>query len=212
VREGIEVIIEPGALAGTISVDYPNLTFQPEANFNGLTSVFLRLTDGFVTSAPFEVSFEVAPLDDPPSFGLLPNQTVSAFENLSQSVAAVDIDTPDLTHSAVGLPGWVNLDPATGLLSGTPTNSDIGEWTNIVVTASDGTTMVDSQPFSITTTFDPYVQISVEAPDGYRGPDIKDLNLVGCEALVLMAASNNLSTLEGILLSYDICTLEQNWH
>ena len=47
-------------------------------------------------------------------------------------------------------PSWANFDPVTGALTGTPGNSNVGAYTNIVISAVNGTGTVSLPPFSVT--------------------------------------------------------------
>jgi hypothetical protein len=51
---------------------------------------------------------------------------------------ANDPDGDQLTFSVQGLPGWAEFDSASGVLRGTPTSGDVGSYTNIVISVSDG--------------------------------------------------------------------------
>ena len=60
-----------------------------------------------------------------------------------------DVDVGDtLTLSAPTLPAWLSFDTGTGILSGTPTNAEVGTH-NVVLRVNDGTVDVD-QSFTIT--------------------------------------------------------------
>jgi uncharacterized repeat protein (TIGR03806 family) len=64
--------------------------------------------------------------------------------------SASDPDGNTLTFTATGLPGWLQLDSATGQLSGVPTAADEGFFNNLVLSVSDGTDSTSLAPFSIT--------------------------------------------------------------
>jgi len=55
-----------------------------------------------------------------------------------------------LTFSIRNQPAWATFDLATGVLSGTPTASDVGTFANIQISVSDGSGSVTLEPFSIT--------------------------------------------------------------
>ena len=63
------------------------------------------------------------------------------------------IDDPDagdsLTLAASTKPTWLSFNANTGVLSGTPTNNDVGSH-NVVLTATDSSGAVTSQSFTIT--------------------------------------------------------------
>ncbi|MFC1588798.1 FG-GAP-like repeat-containing protein [Pseudomonadota bacterium] len=51
-----------------------------------------------------------------------------------------------------GLPAWLTFDPATGVLTGVPSNDDYGTISNIVLTVSDGTEQANLPSFNINVT------------------------------------------------------------
>ena len=52
--------------------------------------------------------------------------------------AGNDADGDTLTFTATGLPGWATLDALTGRLSGSPSDTDVGQSADIVLSVSDG--------------------------------------------------------------------------
>jgi len=55
-----------------------------------------------------------------------------------------------LSFSVQNPPGWATFNPATGLLSGTPSSTQTGTYSGIVVSVSDGQASSALAPFSIT--------------------------------------------------------------
>lgn len=55
-----------------------------------------------------------------------------------------------LSFSVTGLPAWANFDAATGRISGLPGEADVGTYTGIAVTVTDGFDTVTLGPFSVT--------------------------------------------------------------
>lgn len=55
-----------------------------------------------------------------------------------------------LSFSISGKPAWASFSSATGQLSGTPTSTNVGDFTNIVISVSDGVAYASLSPFSIT--------------------------------------------------------------
>jgi hypothetical protein len=64
--------------------------------------------------------------------------------------AAQDPDGDTLAFSIENRPSWAQFNTATGVLSGTPTEADVGVSADIVITVSDGTSSASLPPFSIT--------------------------------------------------------------
>ena len=61
-----------------------------------------------------------------------------------------DLNDDLLTFSVTGLPDWASFNSSTGRISGTPTAADVGTYSNIRITVSDGTMSASLATFSIT--------------------------------------------------------------
>ncbi len=77
------------SLAVSSGADYTvdNVTVIPAANFNGTLTVPVRVNDGVNNSATFNAAIQVNPVNDPPSFNAISNQTV--LENSSPGVVNI---------------------------------------------------------------------------------------------------------------------------
>ncbi len=64
--------------------------------------------------------------------------------------SAADADGDALQFSIARKPRWATFDRATGRLSGTPDADDVGNFTNIVITVSDGDAAASLDNFDIT--------------------------------------------------------------
>ena len=62
---------------------------------------------------------------------------------------AQDPESDTLRFTAVNLPTWASLDPASGHISGTPGPTDEGLYESISITVADATHRIDTAPFSI---------------------------------------------------------------
>lgn len=62
---------------------------------------------------------------------------------------ANDAEKNTLNFSITNLPGWASFSAATGALSGTPTGQDVGLWSGIVISVSDGAEKTSLPKFSI---------------------------------------------------------------
>ncbi|GLP96463.1 family 16 glycosylhydrolase [Paraferrimonas sedimenticola] len=86
-----------------------------------------------------------------PEFTSSPLTEVKAQESYSYQAVAEDVDEDDtLTYTGSDLPSWLNLDSSSGLLSGTPAATDIGEY-SVSLKVSDGI-LSDSQSFTVMVT------------------------------------------------------------
>lgn len=63
--------------------------------------------------------------------------------------SASDADGDTLQFSIARKPLWADFDPQTGRISGTPTSADVGNFTNITLSVSDGSASADLQAFDI---------------------------------------------------------------
>lgn len=118
----------------------------------GSHAVLLRVTDADGLTADQSFSITVTNSNDAPT--ITSTETTAAVQDAvySYTFAAKDVDLDDvLTLSAVTIPSWLSFNAATGLLSGTPSNADVGSHpVTLRVTDTDGLTA--EQSFSITVT------------------------------------------------------------
>jgi Putative Ig domain len=78
---------------------------------------------------------------------IAPAQIGALFDYLP---LAGDPEKDELRFTAVNLPAWASLDPASGRISGTPGPADAGLYESISITVADATHQVATAPFSIT--------------------------------------------------------------
>lgn len=128
----------------------------PDNDNVGDTTVTLLVTDGIDT---VEQAFliTVNNVNDLPVFTSTPLTSVDEDTPYSYTVSAVDIDAgSSITYSAPVLPGWLTFNPATRVLSGTPTNDQVGTDPyrnyNVTIRATDNTTAYADQSFVIKVT------------------------------------------------------------
>ena len=81
----------------------------------------------------------------PPPF---PATSISHLQ-YSFTPSSSDADGDTLTFSISGQPSWASFDPLTGGLSGTPGAADVGVYSNIVISVSDGQASDSLPVFSI---------------------------------------------------------------
>jgi hypothetical protein len=87
-----------------------------------------------------------------PSIQGSPARSVLVGRAYSFQPTATDPNDDPLTFSATNLPPWAAFNATTGRLSGTPTNSDVGTYTAITITVSDGKANASLPAFSINVT------------------------------------------------------------
>jgi len=77
---------------------------------------------------------------------------VAAGQAYNFRPTATDSNGDTLTFTAANLPSWAALNQSTGAVTGTPTNSDVGTYSGITITVSDGTATAALAAFAITVT------------------------------------------------------------
>lgn len=93
------------------------------------------------------------PPNAPPTIKGVPASThVIVGESFSFRPIAADADRDALTFSISNRPAWLQFDPKTGTLSGTPAMADVGVYANIAIAVSDGHTAVGGPAFAMTVT------------------------------------------------------------
>jgi len=130
-----------GALSGTPS----------SAQVGTYSNITILASDGTSSAAlsPFAIVVTPSPPDVPVISGK-PATSVVAGQAYSFTPTATDPASKPLTFSIVNIPSWATFSPATGQLSGTPTSAQTGIDSNIIISASNGTSSASLAPFTIT--------------------------------------------------------------
>ena len=139
-----------GPTNGTLSGTAPNVTYTPNANYNGADSFTFKANDGHADSNTATVSITIVPANDAPAAN---SQFVITDEDTAKSitVSGGDIDGDALTFSIV-------TGPTNGSLSGTAPNLTYTPNANyygadsFTFKTSDGVAHSDTATVSITVT------------------------------------------------------------
>lgn len=125
----------------------------PVGSAGTYANITISVSDGQTSSslAPFSVAIAAAP-NQPPAIWGVPPTSVEAGKPYSFTPNTSDPESDPLKLTISGLPTWATFDTATGALSGTPTASHAGKYSNIVISASDGQATASLAPFSIEVT------------------------------------------------------------
>jgi autotransporter-associated beta strand protein len=142
---------------GTLSGTAPNLTYTPNANYNGADSFTFIVNDGTVDSPAATVSITVNAVNDVP---VATAQTVTTTEDtaLPITLTGTDADLDTLTYTIVS-------PPASGTLSGTAPNvtytpaANFTGSTSFTFKVNDGT--IDSATATISITVNPVNDVPV---------------------------------------------------
>ncbi len=143
---------EHGTLTGTA----PNLTYTPDADWNGEDSFTFKANDGIADSNVATVSITVTAVNDAPSLAPIAAATIPELAEYSFTATATDPDLPaqELTFSLVGAPtgAAITID---GVFTWTPTEAQgpgVYTFTVKVCDDTDPTPLCDEQEITLTVT------------------------------------------------------------
>ncbi len=138
-------------LNGSVTITGNQAVYTGNSNFFGQDSFTYSVSDGELTSEAALVTITLSNVNDAPVISGSPATQVdedSAYQFVPQ---ASDNDPADtLTYSIANKPSWATFDTATGALSGTPSNSDVGTHAGIVISVSDVSVSASLSAFAIT--------------------------------------------------------------
>lgn len=92
--DALTYAVTRGPSHGTLSGTAPNLTYTPNANYNGADSFEFTVSDGTNTSAPATVSINVTPVNDIPSMRFVNGGTCLTDTSGRMNLAASDVEGP----------------------------------------------------------------------------------------------------------------------
>jgi hypothetical protein len=118
-------------------------------------NIIISVSDGEANASlpPFSIQVTAAP---PPTISGTPATQVQVGQGYSFTPTAGGANGSPLTFTVQNLPGWASFSTSTGQLSGTPTNANVGTYSNIVISVSNGESSASLAPFAI--------QVSAAAP------------------------------------------------
>lgn len=126
------------------------LTGTPQAGDVGTyNNIIISVSDGSLSDALPGFQIEVTLTNDAPSISGTPAAQVVAGNAYSFSPTASDPDGDPLSFSIANRPAWLSFNTSTGVLSGTPQSGDVGTYTNILISVSDGLLSDSLAAFSI---------------------------------------------------------------
>ena len=169
------------------------LTGTPSPSDTGVYSnIVIAVTDGAQSAslAPFAVQVQ-AP-NRAPTIGGTPAAVVTESATYNFLPSAADPDGDTLSFSVTNKPSWATFNGATGRLSGTPSASDVGTYSNIRISVSDGSLSANLPAFSI----------SVEA--GNRAPTISGSPATSVATNEAYTFTPNASDPDGDSISFSI--------
>lgn len=132
----------------SFDADTGAVTGTPVLADTGIYSgIVINVSDGFSSINSPEFSIEVT--NAAPTITGAPSFKAEVGQNYIFLPAGNDVDGDTLSYSGSNLPVWMSLNSVTGSLTGTPVLGDLGTYTDIQISVSDGLVTVDLAPFSI---------------------------------------------------------------
>jgi hypothetical protein len=126
------------------------------ANIGTYSNIVISVNDGQASAALPAFAVQVrGPDNRPPTITGAPATSVQATRTYSFQPAASDPDGDALTYAIANRPAWASFSTSTGRLSGAPTSANVGNYTNIVISVSDGRASASLPAFAINVTAAP---------------------------------------------------------
>ncbi|MCP4769766.1 MAG: tandem-95 repeat protein, partial [Gammaproteobacteria bacterium] len=129
-----QVVVQP--LEGTLTGTAPDLTYHPNANFDGADQIGFTVSDGLVTSSQALIDITVAAVNDAPVITSDPLLNAQENQPYVYQVVASDEDGDALGYSLLAAPAGMSVD-SDGLVTWTPLQSDVGPQ-SVSVRVADG--------------------------------------------------------------------------
>lgn len=130
------------------------LTGTPSSSQAGTYgSISIKVSDGkwSATLSSFSITVTTpVTTSSPPVITGSPAVSAQAGQPYSFRASATDPDGNPLEFSIQNQPGWATFDTSTGTLYGTPAETDVGNYTSILISVSDGTSTSSLPAFTIT--------------------------------------------------------------
>lgn len=115
--------------------------------------ITISVSDGMAsTSLPAFTLTVSAPANRAPVISGSPATSVNAGGNYTFSPVASDADGNALTFGIANKPSWATFNPANGQLTGVPTAANVGTFSGISISVSDGAATATLGSFAITVT------------------------------------------------------------
>lgn len=115
-------------------------------------NIVISVSDGQDSASlpAFTITVQPVVTNSAPTISGSPATAVTEGTQYSFTPGASDPDGDSLSFSVTNKPSWAAFDTGTGRLSGTPQAGDVGTYTDIVISVSDGQASASLGTFSIT--------------------------------------------------------------
>lgn len=113
--------------------------YQPAADYWGTDSFDYVTFDNVSVS----VTIDVQSVNDAPELTNDIPQVAAQGQRFTHQLEAMDVDDDNLRFTATDLPSWLSIDSSSGLISGLPTQNDIGISDEFILRVSDAGGLTD---------------------------------------------------------------------
>lgn len=121
------------------------------ANIATYSNIVISVNDGTVTRSLPAFAIQVqGPNNRAPTITGSPATSVQATQTYTFQPTGSDPDRDTLVYRINNRPRWATFSTATGRLSGTPATTDVGAYSNLVISVSDGRVSTSLPAFTIT--------------------------------------------------------------
>jgi hypothetical protein len=137
----------------TFSTSTGTLSGTPSASGTH-SNIIISVSDGKTKTSlkAFSITVSAASSNSAPVISGSPARSVTIGSSYSFRATASDANGDALTFSISNKPAWASFSTSTGQLSGTPSSSHAGTYSNIVISVSDGKVKTSLAAFSIDVT------------------------------------------------------------
>jgi len=115
------------------------------------SGIVISVSDGTTTTSLPAFTLTVnAPANRAPAISGTPPTSINVGQAYGFTPVASDADGNALSFSIANRPSWASFNSANGQVTGTPTSANVGTYSGISITVSDGTASATLGPFTIT--------------------------------------------------------------
>lgn len=122
-----------------------------EADAGLSQGVVVSVSDGTETASlpGFDIEVISPYVNTAPTISGSPAAVVQVGELYRFAPDATDAEDDQLQFSLQGAPGWLSIDPSTGVINGIAADADVGRYSDIALTVTDGEYTVELPAFSL---------------------------------------------------------------
>ncbi|MBI4913308.1 MAG: C10 family peptidase [Acidobacteria bacterium] len=143
-----------------------SFTYTPSLHFVGTDTFTYHASDGRYSSGSATVTITVNAVNHAPVLSPIGAKTVDEGQLLQFAVSATDRDNNPLTYTATNLPAGASFDPASRILTWTPSFTQAGTYPNVLFQVQDNQTPALQASEAITITVNNVNRAPVLSPIG----------------------------------------------